>query len=128
MEALTREFEFIAQAVDAHETPARLLQLVESLRDRFGGLNVDTGRRVEAALADEASSHIDLVYRLPPRRSDAAEQARRNARRSRRLLPPRRPAHARGDRPSWSSFRRWFLGEIVGQLAGAAPTPWDVSP
>jgi hypothetical protein len=21
-------------------------------------------------------------------------------------------------------FRRWYLGEIVGQLAGRAPTPW----
>jgi hypothetical protein len=26
--------------------------------------------------------------------------------------------------PESLEFRRWFLGEFVNQIAGAAPTPW----
>jgi hypothetical protein len=121
MEALTREFEFIAEG-DTAGTPARLIALVERVGTRFAGLNDAAEARVEEALL-RGDDHVDVVYRVPRAASDACVEL--NAMldeaddfcRHGELLTLATP----GDQVA---FRRWFLDEFVTQLAGGAPTAW----
>jgi len=123
IEALTREFEFIAERQSDDTTPARLLALVERLRLRFSGLNDAAEARVEAALA-RGDAVVDLVYQVPAAISAACvelgamlDEADAFCRHG-DLLMLATPADQ-------VAFRRWFLDEFVAQLAGRAPTPWS---
>jgi hypothetical protein len=125
MEELTREFEFIAEASGEHETPARLLQLVEALGHRFSGLNDDVENEIEAALR-RGEAAIDLTYRVPHAAGDAARQLSD-------MLDEADDFCRRGDlltlaaTPEEVAFRRWFLDEFARQLDGGAPSPWDAA-
>jgi hypothetical protein len=121
MEELTREFEFVA-AADEHDTPARLLALVEQVVTRFAGLNDVPQADLDAAIA-RGEAAIDLVYQVPAAVAPACleldamlDEADEFCRRG-ELLTLATP-------PDLVAFRRWFLGEFVSQVGGGDPVPW----
>jgi hypothetical protein len=124
-EALLREFDFIARGGERDETPARLVELVEDLTSRFGGLNADTEARADDAVS-RGEEAIDLVYRLPIGARAASVALNR-------MLDEADEFCRRGDLLTLATpadlvaFRRWFLGEIIRQLDGGAPRPWDAT-
>lgn len=124
---LQREFALITegrredtQGSDA--VPARLLALIADLGARFSGFTAGPTAELRAAMA-RGDERIDLSYSLPAEVGPAASEFDRMLDeadafcRSGDLLTLATP-------PDVLAFRRWFLGEFVGQLAGAPPTPW----
>jgi hypothetical protein len=122
VEALMREFAFVAAEGDAATTPRRLLELVDALRGRFAGFTAGVQDAIEEAVV-RGDAAIDLEYRVPTPVGPAAAQlaamldeadefCRRGA-----LLTLATP-------PRLRDFRVWFLGEFTRQLRGAPPTPW----
>ncbi|HVL05806.1 MAG TPA: hypothetical protein VM388_07450 [Acidimicrobiales bacterium] len=124
VDGLLREFALIAQDEEAKlATPGRLLGLVQQLTAGFGGFSEAQRAAMEEAL-QRGEAEIDLTYQVPPAAAGAARQlgdmldeADEYCRRGDHLL-----TLAAG--PEELRFRRWFIGEFVDQLGGAAPTPW----
>jgi anti-anti-sigma factor len=125
VEALNREFELIRRAEDGSgSVPDRLITLIEELRARFAGLTADTNDTLGAAI-DQGDAAVDLLYRVPPAVADAARQlgalldeADEYCARGEHLLTLKTPDEG-------VVYRRWFLGEFMRQVGGAAPIPWD---
>jgi hypothetical protein len=123
-EELLREFSYLANPHPEVRSapPTRLLVLVQDLRERYGAFAESPGTQIEAAIAAGVPS-IDLVYQLPAQAADAARELGG-------LLDEVDEHCRRGDLltlatpPLLIEFRRWFLGEIVGQLEGGEPTSW----
>jgi hypothetical protein len=124
IDELLREFTLITshlQESGSAEVPVRLMELIEELTDRYGGLNTDQENRLAAAAAGGVEA-IDLVYRIPPTGADASkrlrdilEEADAYCRAGTHLLTLATP-------PELLRFRRWFLDEFINQLGGRAPT------
>ena len=125
VDGLLREFALIGEDPEARAaTPGRLLDLVRELSAGFGSFSEAQQVMMEEALAAGAEE-IDLVYHVPVVAGPAAQQlgdmldeADEYCRRGDHLLTLATP-------PEELRFRRWFIGEFVDQLAGAAPTPWS---
>ncbi len=119
-----RELAFIVDGGgDNAELPKRLLDVVERVRIRAGGLNTGAERAIEEALArgDEA---IDFEVVMPtalgrgaPTFAALLDEIDAYCR-SGDLLTLETPADVR-------SFQRWYLDEMAHQLDGAPPTPWQ---
>lgn len=127
IDELVREFTLIAaqqhEQVPSHEVPVRLLQLVEELTGRYGGLNIDQENRLAHA-AQTGTREIDLVYSIPPEAGEAArrlqdllDDADTYCRAGTHLLTLASP-------PELARFRHWFLDEFINQLGGRPPTPF----
>lgn len=125
-DGLIREFSLIAQhraAGNAVDVPKRLLSIVNELSAQYGGLSDAPEAKRDDAI--ERGEHIvDLHYRVPEAVASACihlgdifDEADEYCRAGRHLLSLATP-------PESLEFRRWFLGEFVNQIAGAAPTPW----
>jgi hypothetical protein len=121
---LMREFVLIQLSDDdaKADVPNRLIGLVERHRREYAALGLPRRGDVGAALS-RAEPNVDLEMDLPPAAAPAASE----------LLETFGEADqycARGELltlatpPEVVAFRVWFLGEIVGQLSGYAPTPW----
>jgi hypothetical protein len=123
---LMREMYLVAQQV--HESgpsdlPARLIALVDELGNRFNGMTTVQEQQIEAAIAAELDE-IVVVYRIPREAAgasqhlgDVLDEADEFCRQGKHLLTLATPEEM-------VRYRRWFLGEFVSQLAGAAPTSW----
>ncbi|HEX7104660.1 MAG TPA: hypothetical protein VF218_01720 [Acidothermaceae bacterium] len=128
---LMREMYLIAQQLHAtgdrgvaEHLPVRLVQLVEALTGEFAGWTTAQSRQLEEAVANGVES-IDLVYRLPPGAAAAAkhlgdmlDEADDYCRAGQHLLTLATPT-------ALVRYRHWYLGEFVGQLAGAPAIPWS---
>ena len=120
---LFREFALLAGAgVDAPDTvPGRLLALIEQLGRRYQPQTAHEEERERALARGEVEA--DLSIRVPVSAGEAARDLGRMLDeadefcRSGSLLTLAAPAES-------VDFRRWYLGEIVGQVAGRAPVPW----
>jgi hypothetical protein len=121
---LMREFALIQLSDDdaKADVPRRLIRLVDRHRREYAALGLPRGGGVGAALS-RGEPHVDLEMDLPPAAAPAALE----------LLQTFNEADAfcaRGELltlatpPLVVAFRGWFLGEIVRQIAGEAPTPW----
>jgi hypothetical protein len=131
-EELIREFALIAagegEAAAEHHAPARLMQLVDSLTSRFAGRNTAADERLAAAI-DRGDVRIDdHVLELPPEAADASralgemlDEADAYCARGKHLLTLATP-------PDCLAYRRWYLGQVVSQLAGGTPVAWSDSP
>lgn len=123
-DGLVRELMLIAQSSpQEHEVPVRLTAIVAELSSRFAGFGDDTDAVRDAAI-DRGEQSIDLEYLLPRAAGaacvhlgDILDQADEYCRQGEHLLSLTTP-------PESLAFRRWFLGEIVRQVDGAAPTSW----
>ncbi len=121
---LFREFALITSRhpSEGHELPARLLDLVEELDQRFAGFAAGPRAEIEAA-AERGDEAVDVTYRVPPETREAvirlAELLSRADEYCRQgelltVAPP----------PDAVAFRNWFLREFAVQIEGVPPTPW----
>jgi hypothetical protein len=122
---LVRELTLIHLSEDStkQELPARLLEMVERHRAEFSTLAFR--RRTEIAEEiQRGATHVDLEIDVPSGAGPAAAElqailaeADEFCRRGEllTLAPP----------PDFVEFRDWFLGEIVRQLGGCNPAPWQ---
>lgn len=103
--------------------PSRLLNVVAELRDKYAALTTASAQELEAAL-QRGDATADVTYTLP---AEAAADIRHFA----KLLEEADDFCRSGElltlaaQPDVAAFRRWFLGEFIRQLEGAAPTPWS---
>ena len=127
-EELMREFALIhAGMVDGPgrpEVPGRLLAMVDMLVTRYSGLNDDARERLEAAIDRGDRLVQDHVTTVPPEAAQACQgladmmdEADEFCRQGRHLLTLATP-------PDVLAYRRWYLSEVVVQIAGERPTPW----
>jgi hypothetical protein len=125
---LRREFALIlrSQSLDEVSIPTRLLRLIEELDARFGQFSAEPRGELAAALK-RGDEWVDLIYRVPPEVKEATlvlgaqlDEADAFCLAGDHLLALATP-------PEPLAFRRWFLGEFVLQIEGAAPTPWRES-
>lgn len=124
---LVREFSLIAmQEADKPDptVPGRLLELIEALTRDYGSISTAVEQDRDAAL-EAGQQSIDLTYRVPPAVAEASlalgamlDEADDFCRAGGALLTLATPPEAK-------RFRDWYLQEFVGQLSGAAPTPWS---
>lgn len=127
-EGLRREFVLLAaQSDDEQHVPARLMQLVETLTAQYAGANTDADDRLEDAIDAGTPVLADHVLQLPPAAGPAVEalaalldEADEFCRQGQHLLMLATP-------PDCVAYRRWYLGEVVGQLAGRPAVAWPDS-
>jgi hypothetical protein len=122
---LMREYRLLALAgdIDSSHAPARLVELVHVLGERYGSSRTRRDEEVERALA-EGRTAIDQVSDVPPESLEAVRHLRQLMDESDRfceeqqlLTVPRPPLVRR--------YGEWFLGEFERQLQGGSPIPWD---
>lgn len=127
-EELTREFALMQsrQREDPdHQVPRELLALVATLTERFAGAATDAERRLDDAIEQGVDVLADHVLVLPPAAGPASaaldtmiDRADDYCRGGDHLLTLATP-------PDCVAYRRWYLGEVVGQLSGRPPVPWS---
>ena len=121
---LLREFALMhsRQPSEGHAAPARLVALVETLTNDYGGMTALPQADIDEAIA-RGDPTVDLTYNLPPAIGPACAQLVELLReaddycRHGDLLTMATPAEA-------VAFREWFLLEFVKQAEGQPPTPW----
>ena len=111
----------LASTDEGPSVPGTLLELLEEMDRRSARNNVSEQLRDEALARGEDSLDIELhvpadVVGLAQRVEQLLDEADSFCRDGTLLtLEPARDVVA---------FRRWYIGELVGQLAGEAPRPW----
>ncbi len=125
---LNREFALLSlqqadPAGEVPELPQRLLDLVAALTSRYASALDAVAQQRENAVARGESS-ATLVYEVPPSAADGAaalaallDEADEYCRKGDVLLTLETP-------PELVAFRRWYLGQFVQQIDGAAPQSW----
>ena len=126
-EELMREFELIQAGAadgDAPEVPRRLREMVHALTTRFASVSDEPRERVEDAIDRGDQVIDDHVMLLPPEAGPATQglaamldEADEFCRNGQHLLTLATPAEL-------VTYRRWYLGQVIAQVGGAAPTPW----
>jgi hypothetical protein len=130
-EELMREFILIAaghqQGHSEHEVPARLMNLVDTLVQQFGAVAGDAEERLADAIDRGDRVISDHVLKVPATAGQAAQalgdlldEADEYCRRGQHLLTLATPAEC-------VAYRRWYLGQLITQIQGAAPTAWTDS-
>jgi hypothetical protein len=122
-EALLREFAIVALAggEDA-EIPKRLVDITSMWEDQYSGLNPDTDKQIERAVA-QGQTHLDLELMIPEAvRHDTLDLA---------ALLSEADAYCRSGElltlaptDEVRAFWIWFLLEFVRQVSGLPPHPW----
>lgn len=126
MEELMREFALLAMRPPdepGHEVPKRLLDLVATLTEQYAGLT-DAPDRLRDEALERGDEYVDLTFHVPTSVAAASRQldeildeVDEYCRRGEHLLTLATP-------PESLAFRKWYLSEFIGQIDGAAPTPW----
>lgn len=123
-EGLLREFALIANPHPNtdYDVPRRLLDVATALRERFAAFTAEPNALIERAM-QRGDRSIDTQMQLPAEAREAAlslaallEEADDYCRKG-ELLTLATP-------PELVTFRRWYLGQIVDQIEGAAPVAW----
>ena len=132
-EELLREFSLMQAGAaadvesgdDERHVPRRLMALVDTLTQAFAGMNDDARSRLNAAIARGDAQIDDHLMELPREAGpgaqallDMLEEADEYCRRGEHLLTLSTPQDC-------IDYRRWYLAEVVGQLAGQPPVPWS---
>ena len=124
-ESVFREFALLSTAEPGPSVPGRMMQLVEELGNRFARNNVHEHER-DAALA-RGEEVLDIRLRVPasvaPLSSRVAEMLDETDEFCRQgVLLTLAPTE------DVAAFRRWYLDELVRQVAGEPPKPWPGEP
>lgn len=124
-EELMREFTLLtlgAQEGLTRDIPRQLLDLVASLRARYAGVSAQQAAELQAAL-DAGAQRRDFRYEVPVSVADGCRTLLE-------LLDAADEYCASGalmtlvSPPEQRAFRRWYLGEFIGQLQGEPARPW----
>ena len=121
---LLREFALMSSdPASSGDVPVRLTHLIEVLTTMYSGVGSEQDAQLYAA-AEAGESRIDLSFSVPLATSEAClvlgetlDAADDYCRAGRHLLTLATPEELQ-------RFRRWYLGQFVDQIGGAAPTPW----
>jgi hypothetical protein len=130
-EELMREFLLIADGHQhghsKHEVPARLMNLVQTLVQQYGAVTGSAEERLADAIDRGDQVIDDHLLEVPAEAGPAAQalgdlidEADEYYRRGRHLLTLATPTDL-------VAYRRWYLGQVITQLQGAAPIPWTDS-
>ncbi len=124
-ETLRRELSLVHYAASPDGVPVRLYELGVELGERYGGLNNEVDERMAQAVADLATTSVDLSYVLPAAAADDVERLAG-------LLDELDQYCADRDLltlvtpPEALAYRRWWLSEVIEQLRdGRPPRPWS---
>lgn len=123
---LLREFRLLSDVADPGSVPARLITLFEDLRRRLDLSTDEQNDQIEQAALARIEA-IELTYEMPADAGPVALQVDA-------VLDEVEEYCQRGELmtlaspPKLTAYRRWLLGEIAAQVAGAPPTPWPESP
>lgn len=128
VDELLREFSLIAaDPAAAGAVPARLTSLVRQVTEMYSGVGSEQESLLFAA-AEAGQAALDLDFSVPVAVTEACvlldrllDEADEFCRAGRHLLTLTTP-------PDLVRFRRWYLGEFVAQVGGAAPVPWPDYP
>jgi hypothetical protein len=129
-EELQREFALIAQGRERsdnrREMPQRLLSLIATLQGNYSGFTTLQEDLLDRAIRSGQPT-IDLTFEVPASAAEAAaalrallDEADDYCREGKHLLTLATPSDL-------VAYRRWYLGEFVDQIGGAAPKPWSGS-
>lgn len=124
-DGLIREFMLIAAGTDDDQhVPVRLMKLVDTITAQFAGINREADQRLEDAIDAGLPTIDDHVLELPTQAGPAAQaigdiidEADEYCRRGQHLLTLATPADC-------LAYRQWYLGQVIGQLAGQPAVPW----
>jgi hypothetical protein len=130
-EGLMREFTLIAagneEGGSQHPTPARLIELVDALTVQFAGVSTEADQRLQDAIDARLEVIDDHILVLPPAAGPASQalgdmidEADDYCRAGEHLLTLASPADC-------IVYRKWYLGQVISQLAGATPVAWPDS-
>jgi hypothetical protein len=130
-EGLMREFALITAGSQdggtTHHVPARLTELVDALTVEFAGVNTVADQELEDAIDAHLPTIEDHVLLLPPAAGEASralgamiDEADDYCRQGEHLLTLASPADC-------VAYRGWYLGQVIGQLAGEPPVAWPDS-
>ena len=120
-ESVYRELALLASSEEGPPVPGTLLELLEEMDRRSARNNTSEQVRDEALSRGEDTLDIELhvpadVVELAQRVEELLDEADAFCRDGTLLtLEPSADVVA---------FRRWYIGELVGQVAGEAPRPW----
>ena len=125
LEGLRREFALVAmRSPDADAVPHRLERLIDSLTAEFEGSSAEPDRVRDDAIARGKEVVEELVLVMPDAAVNACialnemlDEADEFCRRGDFLLSLAAP-------PEAIVFRRWYLGEVTGQIGGLPPVAW----
>lgn len=124
---LLREFALIAGGRASGESdgelPERLVTLMEQLRHRYSSVAEERDAQLFAAL-DAGEEHIDVEMLLPPEAAAAAQAVEAMLEEADRFCSGGDHLLTLATPQPLVAFRQWYLGQVMDQLAGAAPTPW----
>ena len=123
-DGLMREFQLLALGnPQGGDVPHRLVQLAERLSASYAGFAVPAAETLAEAEA-AGRVQVDLTYHLPPEAAAGIaelgallDEADRFCAGGEYLLTLVTP-------PEAVAFRRWFIDEVIRQIAGDAPRPW----
>ncbi|HUZ44879.1 MAG TPA: ATP-binding protein [Acidimicrobiales bacterium] len=121
-DALMREFALISRDDRTSSLPRQLLELVAEIQ-LFFGAQVSASRAQIVAAVERGDQAVDLHIRMHPRNRSYVE-------RSVALLTEADRYCREGDLLTLAAseeilrFRDWYLGQVLAQLDGAAPSPW----
>ena len=127
MDDLLREFILIAAANEqgpGSHVPRQLLDLIQEVQRDYAGATFEQDAQLMNA-RENGVERIDLTFRIPSsvakaaiRLGEAVDEADRYCLAGEHLLTLATP-------PEALDLRRWYLGEFISQIGGAAPTSWD---
>lgn len=121
-DALMREFHWLIDRGEHEGVPSRLVQLASEAQVRFAPETAAIRAQVAAAVA-AGHARLDLEVDVPRSAWQIVTQLAE-------LLDEADAYCQRGDLltlaspPDLRRFRTWYLDQVLGQLAGRAPSPW----
>ena len=123
---LLREFALMSSDPAASgDVPVRLTKLIEVLTATYSGVGSEQEAQLYAASEAGQAQIDDLAFRVPLATSEACivlgetlDAADVYCQEGQHLLTLATPEELQ-------RFRRWYLGQFVDQIAGAAPVPWS---
>lgn len=123
---LIREFALLAANPPpaGPDVPARLLALIEALGRRYGGVTDRGGGELRAAV-DRGDDHVDLTYELPVSARAACLELEAMLEAADEFCRADGYMLTLAATPELVAFRGWYFREIITQLEGGAPSPWE---
>ena len=121
-EALQREFALVA--ADPHGVPARLLQVVATVRAKYGQPDSPQEQELYDALDSGRLVVERLVYRVPADVGEVAQQLGQVFDEADAFCQAGRHLLTIAADEEIGRFRSWFLDQFTDQIAGRPAVPW----